>query len=197
MGAHILTKSTGRLSKIALVVAVVVGTFGFAGVASATALGHNPIGALDSVTYDEATNTVAVKGWAGDQDGNPAKQRVHLYVDGKGFLAISTGGARPDVARRYPALGATTGFSVSTRAPADRGNHQVCAYAINQGGGENALIRCRTVYFDGTFDGTIIGHIDSAYDQFGDSSIANGWALDPYVVSSAAKPCAYTSRVKA
>ena len=159
-----------RLLSTTVALAATVATFGPVGSASAqtgstsATSAHQPVGALDSVNYDEATNTIAVRGWAADQDGTSATQRVHLYVDGKGFLAIGTGQARPDVARHYPALGATTGFSVRTRAPADRGNHEVCAYAINQGGGTATKIGCRTDFFSGT----IVGHIDKATNLHGE-----------------------------
>lgn len=182
----------GRTRRLLVSIAVATAVLATAGAADALAAlgsgaalaGHPPIGALDAVTYDASTDTIAARGWAGDQDGSATTQRVHLYVDGRGFLAISTGRSRPDVARHYPALGTTTGFSVRTQAPAGQGNHQVCAYAINQGGGPATMIGCRTVFFAGT----MVGHIDKATNLYGEQVDVYGWALDPHVVSPPAQP---------
>lgn len=172
-----------QLQFVAVVIVTIAATLGSAGTASGQ-IPHNPMGALDSVSYDALSNTVTARGWAGDQDGSSAAQRVHLYVDGKGWVALGTGGFRPDVLRRHPALDGATGFSVRKVAPAGRGNHQVCAYAINQAGGSTVMIGCRTVFFAGT----MVGHIDKASNFFDEKLEVQGWALDPYAVSSATKP---------
>lgn len=147
-----------------------------AGAASAA----TPIGHVDNVSFDEKYQTIDVEGWAGDADAGRGSIRVHVYVDGKGAGATSTGLARPDVANVHPNLGPNTGFyDYATQAPG-RGTHNVCAYAINVGTGSNALLGCRTVQV--TLPGALRGHIDSIAVDPSDPSqrIASGWVLDPY-----------------
>ena len=150
------------------------------GVASAA----TPIGHVDQVEYDDKYQTIDVFGWAGDADAGTAPIRVHVYVDGVGAAAVSTGLTRPDVARVYPGLGAQTGFFADPVQPPGRGVHNVCVYAINVGAGGNALLGCQTV--EVTRPGALLGHIDKIAVDSSDPTqrIATGWVLDPYDAQS-------------
>jgi hypothetical protein len=138
---------------------------------------HDPFGAVDAVTVDDATDLITVRGWAADPDGG-ATQRVHIYVDGHGVRAVSTGRARPDVERRFPAAGPNSGFAVRFPAPPGRGSHTVCIYGINIGPGQTTVLGCarRTV----TVAGAVIGHIDKVVWGPQKFITFSGWALDPY-----------------
>ncbi len=98
-------------------------------------------------SFDSATavgpGQVEVRGWALDPDTvDPV--RVDFYVDGKGNSSATADANRPDIAKAFPLYGAARGFD-KTLAVAS-GKHQVCAYAINVGGGApNTLLACKAV----------------------------------------------------
>ncbi len=145
--------------------------------------GHSPEGSLD-----EAIGTpggVFVRGWSADRDNTAAAIPVHIYVGGPagtpgadGF-AIETGGSRPDV-QQVLGLGSNHGFD-RWLPTGKRGNQQVCAYGINVGGGDNALIGCKTVSI---VDPNPIGHFDEAAGKAGEVFV-RGWAADPNDFKSA------------
>ena len=98
-----------------------------------------PIGSFDAVVA--SSGAVRVEGWAIDPD-TIGPIAVHVYVDGVG-RATTAGLSRPDVATVFPAFGPLHGFIVTV--PASPGTHTVCAYGINSGVGDNALLGCRQV----------------------------------------------------
>lgn len=104
--------------------------------------GSTPLGSLDAV--DGATGSVQVRGWALDPDVTTGVA-VHVYVDGTSRAAVPASSVRGDVGAAYPAFGASRGFSATVGGLA-RGQHQVCAYAVNAGpGSTNPLLGCRSV----------------------------------------------------
>ena len=139
-----------------------------------------PIGSVDHVSFDDKYQTIYVSGWAGDADAGAHPIQVHVYIDGVGAQAVTTGMSRPDVAAVHPNLGSHTGFFADPVQPPGRGLHNVCVYAINVGAGGNHLLGCRTVQV--TLPGALLGHIDRIAVDPGDASkrIATGWVLDPY-----------------
>jgi L,D-peptidoglycan transpeptidase YkuD (ErfK/YbiS/YcfS/YnhG family) len=103
---------------------------------------RNPFGHLDAVT-PRGSGQVAVAGWAADPDSMSAALRVHVYADGAGIKAISTGVARPDVAKARK-TGPNQGFA--TTVGLRPGRHSVCVYVINIGQGTgHSLLGCRTI----------------------------------------------------
>ena len=60
--------------------------------------------------------------------------RVHVYVDGQGFVLGPASLSRPDVGQAFPGYGDAHGFvrQLTGIAP---GSHTVCAYGINVGPG--------------------------------------------------------------
>jgi hypothetical protein len=79
---------------------------------------------------------------------------------------------RTDVGAVYPGYGPVHGFSGTVPAPA--GWHQLCAYGINMGPGENRQIGCRMVLVGGD----PFGWLDVVQVQGGQLTVA-GWAIDP------------------
>lgn len=98
-----------------------------------------PVGAVDGVTG--GTGTLQVRGWALDPDASTSTP-VHVYVDGKLALGAVASGSRPDVARVYGTTGAH-GYVLDV--PAAPGARSVCVYAINNYGGVNPQLGCRSV----------------------------------------------------
>ena len=141
---------------------------------------HDPIGHVDRLWLDETYHQVFATGWAGDLDaGTTPGQRVHVYIDGRGVEALSTGAYRTDVARAYPSLGPGTGFEAAVPQPPKRGTHTACFYAINRGPGANTLLGCKI--FDTDLPNDLVGHIDSIVPDPSHANlrIVTGWALNP------------------
>ncbi|MFD6697531.1 MULTISPECIES: hypothetical protein [unclassified Microbacterium] len=106
---------------------------------AAPVLSRAPFGNFESAVA--VAGGIQVSGWAIDPDtANPIA--VHIYVDGAG-TPISANLSRPDVGAAYRTAGSQHGFSALI--PAGGGSHTVCAYAINDAPGNNALLGCRTV----------------------------------------------------
>ncbi|MEH3088047.1 MAG: hypothetical protein PGN24_00115 [Microbacterium arborescens] len=148
------------------------------GCVNRTAMSGSPIANLEAVSA--GTGRINVSGWALDPD-TTSPIAVHVYVGDRG-TAVRANGRREDVARVYPAYGATHGFAQSV--PADPGPQRVCVYAINVGPGSNQEVGCRTVFVKSATDrgSAPIGSFDAATLQ-GDKVIASGWALDPDTAS--------------
>jgi hypothetical protein len=99
----------------------------------------SPTGYLDVATGGPAS--VSVAGWAADPDTRDPID-VHIYVDDHG-VAVRADRDRPDVGVVFPDWGPTHGFTAVI--PTSPGRHTVCAYGIDVGPGENALLGCRDV----------------------------------------------------
>ena len=117
-----------------------------------------PRGWLERVT--DVDGQVAVKGWAGTP-GTSAPVTVRL-TSGSTTQDVSATAARADVARIFPDLSGTTGFTATLSLGA--GTHTVCATALNAGTGPNTEIGCRTVT---TTDHSPTGAVLSADDAVG------------------------------
>ncbi len=132
-----------------------------------------PVGALDQVMANPGSVTVA--GWSFDPD-TAAPIAVHVYLGGSG-TAIAANMSRPDVARYYPAYGASHGFnavipaSAATLGP----TFNVCAYGIDINGAENTLLGCKSVTLP---TGAPFGSADLIARVSGGVYVA-GWAIDP------------------
>jgi hypothetical protein len=103
----------------------------------------SPVGRLDGARVSGTTATVS--GWVFDPDVPTAPVTVHVYVDGRVTGAATANAPRSDVGRAYPTAGPNHGYIWSgTLAPGKP--HQICAFAINQGGGTgNPRLGCATV----------------------------------------------------
>jgi surface antigen len=100
----------------------------------------DPVGDVEWVSGDRGSLTVA--GWA--QDPNTSSPvSIHIYVDGQMAGSASTSRARADIEKKYH-RGVTYGYKRTlTVSP---GTHEVCAYAINTGAGNNNThLGCKTV----------------------------------------------------
>jgi hypothetical protein len=132
----------------------------------------SPVGALDSVTSQ--MDSFSVAGWALDPDtSNPI--RVDTYVDGVFKTAAVADGSRTDVGRLY-GRGDLHGFT--WKLPATSGPHQVCVYPIDTWDGPNPRLPCRTVDVNGTAFGSLDGVTGGTR-----SVTVRGWAIDPNTTS--------------
>jgi hypothetical protein len=119
-------------------------------VGSATLVsGDNPVGYLDLAT-SPAPGQVRVRGWAFDPDAPTEPLSIRLSVGGKegtpGAATYELGAvatrSRRDVAGEFPEAGPRHGFDLSL-ATVKSGRQRVCAYALNQGDGEDRLLGCK------------------------------------------------------
>jgi hypothetical protein len=106
----------------------------------AVTVSNQPFGSIDVV--QSASGNITVAGWALDPDRADSID-VHFYIDGIFNRAVTASLSRPDIAAAFAGYGAAHGFSASI--PSASGAHQLCAFAINQGPGANALLGCRAV----------------------------------------------------
>jgi len=132
-----------------------------------------PIGNFESAGVSSGTLTVS--GWA--LDPNVASPiRVHVYVDGVG-RAFTADVSRPDVGAAYAGYGDEHGFSA--KMPISGGSHQVCVYAIDDAGGANPTLGCRTVKVAAPAANKVpFGNFEGLSSKSG-MITASGWAIDP------------------
>ena len=101
--------------------------------------GSSPTGSLDVADY--AGGVFTLQGWALDQETlDPLA--VHITYDGRIVWPTAADQSRPDVAAVFPGYGDRRGFRFLVNAP--KGQHTVCAVAINVGQGANNTLGCRT-----------------------------------------------------
>jgi hypothetical protein len=125
-----------------------------------------PVGRLDNAA--RGPNILGVQGWALDPD-TTRPIIVHVYVDGRGVAATVANLSRPDVGRGYPGYGSAHGFAANVAVT--RGDHTICAYAINQYNGRgNPGLGCRVVR------NTPFGSLDVATPGPGGLAVT-GWAI--------------------
>jgi hypothetical protein len=136
-----------------------------------------PIGNFESVTVSSGVLTAA--GWALDPNVTSSIQ-VHVYVDGVGKAFVADV-SRPDVGAAYPAYGDKHGFSA--QLPVGPGAHQVCVYAIDDAGGQNPTLGCRSVSVAApAANRAPFGNFEGLSATAG-SITASGWAIDPDTTS--------------
>lgn len=128
-----------------------------------------PVGGLDAAA--QGPGGIRVAGWAADPQGPGSSTEVRAYVDGRYSASVAANRARPDV-DAATGLGPDHGFD-AVLPPAPVGNHQVCVYAIGQGG-PNSTIGCRTV----TVTATPVGNLEAASPVTG-GLLVQGWSVDP------------------
>jgi hypothetical protein len=136
-------------------------------------LGGMPAGHLDGASGDVLNGwfgTTTVAGWAIDPDTTNSVD-VHVYVDGVGAGAMKANKPRADIAQLFAGYDASPhGFTAPV--PVVYGRREICAYGINVGGGNNALLSCIVA--------TIGQHPTGSVDSVGTSTgtTVRGWALD-------------------
>lgn len=133
-----------------------------------------PIGDINSVVL--RGNAASLSGWALDPDVTESIV-IHTYVNGAWAGASTANGTRNDVGAAYPSYGPNHGFTVDVAL--SPGANSVCIYGINQGGGSNSLIGCRTV---STPSGPPFGDLNSVSVSGGVAQI-QGWLIDPDVTT--------------
>ena len=107
-----------------------------------TPTSHNPEGILDELTG--GTHSIRVRGWTFDRDNLGASLEVHVYVGDRCYPIVANSG-RPDVNNVY-GVGDYHGFdNVIELDRGQTGTQSVVVYALNVGGGGNAIIGSGTV----------------------------------------------------
>ena len=152
----------------------VAGTYSTGQLDVAGAPGTDPFGSFD--VANGGVGAIEVGGWAIDADV-AAPIDVHVYVASSGFSqGFNLGPAginRPDLLRF--GKGADHGFGgVLTGIP--EGDHFVCAYGVNVGGGANTLLGCRVVRIPSNSPS---GAIDVLGSSAPGAVRAAGWTIDP------------------
>jgi hypothetical protein len=115
------------------------GTNALLGCRSVTMPTGSPQGAADAIVGGHGQ--VTVRGWALDPD-TAASIPVAVYVGSAGAW-YTANGTRADIAAAFPGYGPAHGYTQTIAAAAGTAN--VCVFAINQGPGANALLRCQAV----------------------------------------------------
>lgn len=109
--------------------------------------GNNPQGSLDHASGGKGV--VNVSGWALDKDNYNTQLEIHVYVGGKAgsgapCYKLTANTKRDDVPNVFPGCGAYHGYE-GTFAVDRYGEQKIYVYAVNIGGGSNALIGEKTV----------------------------------------------------
>jgi hypothetical protein len=155
---------------VVLVVALGCAVAGLVGVAtspaSAAATG-SPVGAFSDVS-SRFDNAVSIGGFALDPDAPGQPITVRFYVGAQWFGETTTttapGSSQPIVWTSGPLTADT--------------NTTICAYAINVGPGENALLGCRRLVVASDSGGNPFGALDAVTASPGLVQL-KGWAGDP------------------
>jgi SpoIID/LytB domain protein len=132
-----------------------------------------PIGNFEAVRG--GSGEIGVSGWAIDRSRTSA-DLVDVYVDGRWAATGTADKPRPDVGAAYPGYGPNHGFDFTV--PAGPGSHQVCTFAIDDGGNHLGM-GCRTATSTG--NGDAAGNLEAVRrpnpnDPF--TIQVSGWALD-------------------
>ena len=108
-----------------------------------------PFGYLDTVTTDQLTGEISVKGWAADWSAPKTALQIHVYMDGQLVHKATAGVSRDDVMKQNADLGAAHGYL--EKFAAQPGSHKIEVYAINidaagkEVGSGNTLLGTKTV----------------------------------------------------
>lgn len=134
-----------------------------------------PFGSVDGVR--RVPGGLAVSGWAIDPD-TTSPIAAHLYVDGRYAGNSVASASRPDVGRVFPAWGGDHGYAFQIPVTGG-GSRQLCGFGIDDKGGFNPLLACRSVLVEDR----PIGSLDAA-TVTRDGVRMSGWALDPDTAAS-------------
>ena len=129
----------------------------------------SPVGEIKELWVD--SGSINMWGWAFDPTDTKATIPIHLLVDGA-WKVWTANASNVGSELQFPGSGSNHGFGGTISvAP---GSHRVCAYAVNQGLGENLLLGCRDVVVP---DGSPAGELK---DLWTTANAINfwGWAVD-------------------
>ena len=131
---------------------------------------YNPEGAI-AANVDGAGN-VAIDGWLLDRSAVAAPVNGAVTLDGQVISYLTANGPYPALA--YYGIPGDHGFKLSTKVKA--GNHQICLFASNVGGGSDSMPACTSVSYN---DSPVkpIGALAASGGSDGTINV-DGWAYD-------------------
>jgi SpoIID/LytB domain protein len=129
----------------------------------------DPFGSLDGVSRD--VGGVRVRGWTIDPN-TTGPLLVQIQVDVTTVATVTADGNRPDIGAAYPAAGPNHGYD--THIGIGPGFHNVCARALNVGGGGDVTLGCRVVNISNDPTGSL-----DVVRRVPGSVLVAGWSLDP------------------
>ena len=141
-----------------------------------------PKGVLDSVTG--GVGTISATGWVLDPDSSkPGSWKI--LVDGVSKATGTADKTRTDVAKVYPGVGSTLGFS-KTIGGISAGSRAVTLYVMDKPGTKYVKVASKSVVVDAPTTGktgktgAVRGSYDSVTGGVGTATV-RGWAIDPDV----------------
>ena len=147
-----------------------------------TVTSEAPKGVLDSVTG--GVGTISASGWVLDPDSSkPGSWKI--LVDGVSKATGTADTTRTDVAKVYPGVGSTLGFS-KTIGGMSAGKRAVTLYVVDKPGTKYVKVASKSVVVDAPTTGKtgktgkVRGSYDSVTGGVGTATV-RGWAIDPDV----------------
>ncbi|HEX3336988.1 MAG TPA: hypothetical protein VHS54_11050, partial [Jatrophihabitans sp.] len=142
--ATALTAKSGNHTVCAVGLNVVYGTANSKSACQTITLALEPIGKFESLKRASGSTNLAVLGWALDPD-TTSPLTIAVTIDGAAYPSFKASVTRTDVAAAYPWSGAAHGISAVLQA--DDGEHTVCLWAVNVGGGSgNTSLGCKLIF---------------------------------------------------
>jgi hypothetical protein len=132
-------------------------------------VGGSPVGQVEN--GQPGFGSIGVWGWTYDLDtADPIG--VHIYMDGRFVWGGGANTPRSDVNAIPQPYGDNHGFAANFAA--SPGTHEVCAFALNVGRGDNTRIGCFTT----TVAGDPVGQVENVQTVNGGLGVW-GFAVDP------------------
>ena len=100
-----------------------------------------PFGSFDNAVV--VNNKIEVSGWAIDAE-TAGPLNVSAQIDNVVAATASANFSRPDIGAMYPGYGNNHGFLMTLKTVP--GQHRVCVFASNVGGGSNVRLGCRDIF---------------------------------------------------
>ena len=129
----------------------------------------DPYGSLDGMVRD--VGGVGMRGWAIDPNTTGPLQ-VQIQVDVTTVATVTADQYRPDIDAAFPGAGGNHGYDVHVNL--GPGYHNVCARALNVGGGSDVTLGCRVVLISSNPTGSL-----DVVRRVPGSVLVAGWSLDP------------------
>jgi hypothetical protein len=137
-----LTLKSGKHTVCATALNVLYGSRNSTAACKTIALALRPIGKFESIKRATGSTNLSITGWTLDPD-TTSPLSVAVTLDGKASPTLRASVVRTDVAKTYPAYGASHGISAVLIA--STAEHTVCLTAKNVDGGSDASLGCKEI----------------------------------------------------